>query len=242
MEREEVLRLRHGLPQNPGVAAAARRRQEIATRGIGKRNSARTQARILKAATEEFCRHGLSGARVERIAKRASANMRMLYHYFGGKERLYAVVLERMYAKIRGEEAQLNLEHVDPVEGMVRLADFTFSHFARNPEFIQLIATENMLKGKYLQKSKTIPALTMPLENAIRHLLRRGEEAGVFRAGVDPVQLYVTITAVSYLHVSNRYTLSAMFRKNLADPKWLATRRAHARDVVISYLRARAPD
>lgn len=208
----------------------------MATTAVTRRNPARTRARILKAAVDEFCRHGFSGARVERIARRAGFNPRMLYHYFGGKEKLYLAVLESAYARIRGEEAQLELSHLDPLEGMVTLVDFTFSHFLRNPDFITLIANENMLRGKFLRRLPHIPEMTLPLVTAIRGLLERGERQGIFRPGVDPVQLYVTITALGFLHVSNRYTLSTMFGQDLADPAWLEARRTHAREVVLRYL------
>ncbi|MFZ1908100.1 MAG: helix-turn-helix domain-containing protein, partial [Burkholderiales bacterium] len=49
------------------------------------RDSERMRQRILEAATADFARHGLAGARVDRIAARAGANKRMLYYYFGSK-------------------------------------------------------------------------------------------------------------------------------------------------------------
>ncbi|MEE8273466.1 MAG: TetR/AcrR family transcriptional regulator [Alphaproteobacteria bacterium] len=201
-----------------------------------RRDPERTRENILKAAQVEFCRKGLSGARVERIATRAGANMRMLYHYFGNKEGLYLAVLERVYERIRSEERKLDLGHLDPVEGMTRLVDFTFSHFARNPDFMTLLGNENLLRARYLKRSKKMPAMTSPLVAAIGDLLGRGEREGVFRSGVDPIQLYVSITALSYLHVANRHTLSTIFRRDLADPDWLEARRAHAREMILGSL------
>src|SRR3954452_22537519 len=87
-----------------------------AFRGRGLRDAGRTQATILAAATREFAQHGMSGARVDRIAARAKTNKRMLYYYFGNKEGLFLAVLESAYARIRDAETQLSLLDVTPPE------------------------------------------------------------------------------------------------------------------------------
>ena len=202
-----------------------------------KRSATRTQERILSAAEIEFCQNGLMGARMDKIAKRSRSNMRMIYHYFGSKEKLYLACLERIYIRIRTEEERLDLKNLSPVEGMSRLIEFTFDHLLKNPEFVYLVMNENLLRGRYLKKSKRVPALTLPLVDALEDLLVRGADAGEFRKDVDPVHLYTTILAVSNIHISNRYTLSTMFQMNLADPDWLKERQEHARDVILGYLR-----
>lgn len=209
-----------------------------AVRGKRKRDSALTKESILRAATFEFCRNGLGGARVDAIAHRAKANMRLLYAYFGDKNGLYLAALEHVYAEIRAAEQQLNLDSLDPALAMQELLDFTFTFFQNHQDYIALINNENLQRGKNLRKSDKITALTQPLVASIESILLRGEAAGVFRSGVDPVQLYVTITAFSYFHVSNRFTLSAMFDKDLSDSKWLEQRRSHAQDVIATWLTA----
>ncbi len=203
------------------------------------RNAERTQATILAAATQEFAQHGLSGARVDRIAARAGTNKRMLYYYFGGKEALFLAVLEAAYGEIRGAERRLDLTHREPVEGMRELVAFTWRHFVAHPEFISLLATENLHRAKHLKRSARIRSLHSPLVAAISDLLERGRRAGVFRGDVDPVQLYVSIAALSYFYLSNAHTLSTIFGRDLLAPKAKATRRAHVADLV---LRALAPD
>jgi AcrR family transcriptional regulator len=193
---------------------------------------------ILEAARSEFCQHGFNGARVERISRKSKTNMRMIYHYFNNKEGLYLAVLESMYGEIRNQEKQLDLAHADPLEGIRKLILFTFDFFAARREFIALISNENILKGKYLKRLPSIQATTVPLVGAIRDLLVRGARQGIFRSGVDPVQLYVSIVAQSQVHISNRYTLSVLFNKDLTDSDWLAERRTHALEMVIDYLTA----
>jgi AcrR family transcriptional regulator len=203
-----------------------------------KRDSALTREAILRAATIEFCRNGLGGARVEAIANRAKANMRLLYQHFGDKYGLYLAVLEHVYAEIRAAERQLQLDDLDPVAAMRELIDFTFTFFQNHQDYIALINNENLQRGRFLRKSPKITELTVPLVNSIEGILRRGKTADAFRSGVDPIQLYVSITAFSYFHVSNRYTLSAMFDKDLGDPKWLDARRRHAQDIIMTWLTA----
>jgi len=201
-----------------------------------KRNPARTREAILKAAVGEFCRNGFTGGRVEAISKRSGTSMRLLYHYFGDKEGLYTAVLERVYTQIRAEERRLDLGKVEPIEGMIRLIDFTFTFFAAHPDYVTLLNSENMLRGRFVRKSRAVRPLTLPLLAIITDLLARGRRSGAFRADVDPVQLYVSIIALSYFHVSNRFTLSAMFDQDLSDPGWIELRRAHAQDLILAWL------
>lgn len=201
-----------------------------------KRNAEETRERLMLAATQEFCERGYDGARIERIAKNARCNIRMAYHYFEGKEGLYLAVLERVYSELRQKEKELNLEHLDPTSGMRRLIEFTFDHMGAHPEFIKLVVNENLLSGRMLQKSSKVAHETTPLVGMINSALERGEKVGVFRPGVDPMQLYVSILSLSFVHISNRYTLSIIFEKDLGEPKWLQERRTHAADVIMSYL------
>ena len=202
-----------------------------------RRNAAETRERILKAAMEEFCAKGFDGARMDRIVEYAGCNIRMAYHYFGDKEGLYLTVLEDVYNQLRSRERKLDLKHMAPEDGIKALIEFTFDHMANHPEFVSLISNENTMKGKFLHQSKNVPKTTTPLVQAIRDLLKRGQKAKVFRRGVDPVQLYVSILSLSYVHISNRHTLSIIFHQDLEDTKWLRTRRKHACDIIIGFLR-----
>jgi AcrR family transcriptional regulator len=197
-----------------------------------RRNAAGTRDRVLKAAIVEFCRHGYDGARMDRVAKGAGSNIRMVYHYFHSKERLYLAVLEHIYSEVRSKEAALNLRDHEPMDGMLALVDFTFDHLLDHPEFIELIRNENLLRGKYVKKSAFVPKAALPLVDTIRDLLGRGVRHGIFHPGLDPIQLYVSILSLCFIHLSNRYTLSIMFKRDLAERRWLNQRRRHVRDFV----------
>ena len=199
-----------------------------------------TRDRVLRAGIVEFCRHGYVGARIDQIARRAGCNMRMIYHYFGSKEKLYVAALERVFGELRLEESRLHLAHLDPVTGVLALVDFTMDHLGRHPEFIALLGNENLLRGRYLRRSHVVPRASAPLLEAIRDLLERGRATGAFDRDVDPLQFYVSILSLCYVHVSNRYTLSITFNRDITDPGWLDGRRRHVQQMVLAYLCAPA--
>jgi TetR/AcrR family transcriptional regulator len=216
----------------PKVAKQSKRKQTE----IRSRDPDRTSRAILDAARVEFCQHGFNGARIERISRRSKSNMRMIYHYFGNKEGVYLSVLESVYSDIRNQELKLDLANSAPLEGMRRLILFSVDFFAKRSDFIALISTENILKGRFLKRLPSIQAMSTPLIDAIRVLLHRGEKEGVFQAGIDPLQFYVSIVAQSQLHISNRYTLSILFNQDLTDQDWLRARREHTVEMLLTYL------
>ena len=204
---------------------------------MSRRNPVRNQERILQAATEEFARYGLGGARVDRIAARAGANKRMLYYYYGNKEDLFLAVLEASYARIRRAEMSLHLLDLDPVQGMRRMVEFTWNYYLKHPEFLTLLNSENLHRARHLKRSRDIAAMHSPLIALLRDLLLRGERAGKFKKGVDPVQLYISIAALGYFYLSNRHTLSTIFERDLLAPKSKAERLKHMTELVLGYLR-----
>lgn len=200
------------------------------------RDAAATSERILRSAIAEFAQNGYAGARIDAIARGADANMRMLYHYFGSKDALYVRVLETVFDDIRIQEQRLKLNNMAPLEAMVKLFDFTFTHFAANPLFVRILASENLLGAKFLRQSTRVSTLSSPLLLAIKEVLSRGEDEGVFRRGIDPLQLYVSMVAMSYVHISNAPTLSHLFGANLSSPSWKTRRRRHTTEMMIAFL------
>lgn len=203
---------------------------------VRSRNPERTRAEILSVAVREFAEHGFHGARVERITRAAKCNARMIYHYFGGKEQLYLAVLDSVYAAIRNREGQLRFGTADPGLEARRLVEFTFDYFSENGDFLKLIRNENLLNGKYIKRSQMIRDMSQPFITAIGELVERGHAAGLFARKPDPVQLYVTVVALSAHHLNNAATLGTVVGQDLTDPAWQAERRDHAVEVVLTYL------
>ncbi len=204
---------------------------------MAKRNPERTRKRILDAATVEFSAYGLSGARVDAIADRAKANKRLIYHYYNSKDDLYLAVLERIYEEIRGHEHDLRLEDAEPEEAMERLVAGTFDYYIENPHFIALLNNENLHRAEHVKKSPKIKALHSPLVEQLRKILDLGAAKGVFRSDIDPVHLYISIAGVGYFYLSNIFTLSAIFDRDLTTKSAVSIRRTHVVDVIMSYLK-----
>lgn len=202
------------------------------------RQPERTRERILEAATAEFAASGLGGARVDAIARRAGANKRMIYHYFGSKEDLFLAVMERTYEHIRRRESELNLEALPPEAAMRKLVKFTFNYFSENPHFVTLLNSENLHRARHIRRSRRVEEINSPVIAALRGLLARGRAEGVFRAGVDPTQLYISVAGICYFYFSNVHTLSTIFARDLLAPAALAERERHVTDVILGYLRA----
>ncbi|MCE2737356.1 MAG: TetR family transcriptional regulator [Rhodobacter sp.] len=179
------------------------------------RDAEATKARILDAAKREFAKNGLGGARVDVIAEKARANKRMIYHYFGSKEGLFQTILENAYVDIRTAEQKLNLDHLAPKEALERLVRFTWDYYLKNPEFITLVNSENLHRAKHLKKSEVIKVVSRKFVSMVGGILERGVASGDFRAGIDPVQLNITIAAIGYYYLTNRFTGSIVFERDL---------------------------
>jgi AcrR family transcriptional regulator len=197
-----------------------------------------TKKKILKAAKREFALHGLGGARVDVIAEKAGANKRMIYHYFNSKEQLFQTVLEAAYMDIRAQEQKLNLDHLSPREALERLVRFTWSYYLKNPEFITLVNSENLHRARHMKNSENIKDVSRKFVNMVDDILKRGAADGSFRTGVDPVQLNITIAAICYYYLTNRYTGSILFEKNFMAPKALEERLEFNLETITRLVRA----
>jgi AcrR family transcriptional regulator len=216
------LSVRTNLARAPRVALPARPR-----RGR-RRNAEATRGRLLRAAIAEFAEKGYSGARVDAICRSARSNPRMIYHYFGGKAALYIAVLEKVLGELRREELKLDIEHVPPVDGIMQLFEFIQAHFATHPELISLLSGENLLRGRFLRQSRKVQIISSPLLGSIERLLRRGEALNCVQPGLDPLQLYVAMVALSSYHRSNAHTLSVIFSTDLLKASWQAAQKKQA--------------
>ena len=232
------------IDKSPASGARGRRAGGGATQ-VRKRPSRRsntrdpesTSAAILAAAIQEFTERGYEGARVDNIASRAGVNKRMLYHYFGNKQALYVAVLEGTYTAIRTAEHGLHLTDRDPIEGMTDLVRFTWRYYLAHPEFLSLLNTENLHRAKFLKRSARIFELNSPLIERISALLERGVEQGVFRDDLDALKVYVSIAALGFFYLSNRWTLSTVFRRDLTTKEEIEAWGQHMVDVTLSFLR-----
>jgi AcrR family transcriptional regulator len=200
------------------------------------RNPEDSRERIMQAAYKEFAAHGLGGARVDRISQQAGINKRMLYHYFGNKDDLFGAVLEANYAHKRASEQAMRLETEDPREAIRKLVTLTWNYYIDHPEFMNLLNSANLHQARHVQASSSVKKMRNPFIQMIGSILDNGVKAGVFKPGVDPVQLYISIAGLSYFYLSNQHTLSAIFGRKLLSKAAKTKRLDHMVDMALSYL------
>lgn len=206
-------------------------------RAVAARDADATKRRILQAARTEFARFGLGGARIERIAEAARTNKRMLYYYFGNKEGLFLAALEATYEDIRAAERKLDLESLAPLKAIERLVRFSWDYLVEHPEFRLMVASENLHLAKHLKRSKQIQAVNSPAIATIAKILRRGARDGTIRPGIDPFQLHISIAALGYFYLSNAYTLSVTFGRDMLAKTEMKQRVEHVVELVLAGLR-----
>ena len=198
-----------------------------------KQDPAGVRKNILAVAMTEFAANGLSGARIDEIAAKTNTSKRMIYYYFGDKEGLYGRVLEEAYRQVRAGEQDLELDHLPPVEALKRLAEFTFDHHSRHPDFIRIVMIENIHHGEYMEKSELIRLLNAGAIQKLEAICRRGRETGLFREDVTPLELHWHISALSFFNVSNRATFSRIFGDDVFKADGQRTLRAHMVAMVV---------
>jgi AcrR family transcriptional regulator len=202
-----------------------------------KNDPEKTKRDILQVATKEFARDGYNGARVDAIAARTSTTKRMIYYYFGGKEQLYIAVLEGEYAKIRNYEADLGLDALPPEAAIRRLTEFTFDYDHANPDFVRLVAIENIHHARHLAKSKLIRNVNATIVATIKRILDRGRRDGSFRASVRPVDVHMLMSALCFFHVSNLHTFGTIFGRNFLAPHVRRQHKTLVADFIVHLLK-----
>jgi len=218
-----------------GAIDVARADDDVAAaRPVRSNDPDQTKRDIIAVATEEFAGKGLAGARIDEIAARTRTSKRMIYYYFGSKEGMYVAVLEAAYRDIRSIEHDLNVDHLSPTEALRALVRFTFDRHQDNPAFVRLVCNENLHYGRFVRQSGEIARLNKPAIDTVRSIVQRGKEAGVFRPDVDVVDLHMTISALCFYSVSNRYTFATIFEADMTSPAALAARRASIVDTVVA--------
>lgn len=194
-------------------------------------------ADILEVAMREFAEKGLAGARIDDIAEAMRTSKRMIYYYFGSKEGLYIRVLEEAYRRMREIEADLHLDDLPPEDALRKLVGFTVDYQLANPDFIRLVMTENIHRGEYLAQSQAIQGLNVPAIEGLRRVYERGVKAGVFRTGIDAVDLHMSISALSVFNVANRHTFSLIFQRDLESPAAQIARRDSIIEMIVRFVR-----
>ncbi|WP_063914311.1 TetR/AcrR family transcriptional regulator [Pseudomonas sp. p21] len=201
-----------------------------------KNNPEKTREDILQAAIHEFVQQGLAGARVDAIAERTATSKRMIYYYFGSKEQLYCECLIKLYGDIRKTEQSLDLESLPAEQAIRRLVEFTFDHHDRNVDFVRIICTENIHYGEYVKQSPAIREMSSLVLQALGNTLRRGVQEGVFRSGIEVIDLHMLMSSFCFYRVSNRHTFGEIFQIDLSDEQVKLRHKVMICDAVLRYI------
>ncbi len=201
------------------------------------RDADATREQVLQAAMREFAEKGLHGARVEEIASHTSTSKHMIYYYFGSKDGLYAAVLDRVYADFRLVEDSAFTEEGEPLDMLATLVGSAFDSHVENPYRVRILMSENLDRGRHVQTMDHSSQRSLVLSTTEK-LIKRGESLGVFRPGLDALQVHMSISALSFYFVSNAYTFSHVFEYDMADPNVRSTRRAEVIETILSRCRA----
>jgi AcrR family transcriptional regulator len=188
-----------------------------------------------------FARHGYDGGSVEKISKAAQSVDRMIYYYFGNKEGLFVAALEEIYRRFNEAEAKLSLDLEDPVSALSTVIRFVLRYYREHPEFVSLLNSENLHRGKHIGKSARAREFSSPAVGTTDLVLSAGVARGLFRAEVTARDLYLLVAAAGYFHQSNRFTLSAFLGENLEAPAVVARWEAFVLDMVLRGLAVDTP-
>ncbi len=197
----------------------------------------RTREDILRVATLEFSEKGLAGARVDEIAEKTNSSKRMIYYYFGGKDELYRAVLERAYSGIRAQEEDGNFESLPAVEALKAHINHAFDYHSDHPEFVRLVMNENILSGVHVGKIDSVKERNRRVIDSTQAIIDKGLREGVFRDGIDAFDLHMTISALCFYNVSNRYTLATVFGRDIASLEAREQRKQSVIETVIASVR-----
>jgi TetR/AcrR family transcriptional regulator, upper aerobic nicotinate degradation pathway regulator len=211
------------------VTKPATRSRPAKTGGVRAAAAQATRESILKAATKVFAKHGYDGGSIERISTAAKSYDRMIYYYYGSKEGLFIAVLESMYRRFNEAEARLKLDGLSPPDAMNAIIRFICGYYRRHPEFITLLNTENLHRGRHIAKSPSAGEHSAPAVGVIATVLASGAAAGLFRPDVAARDIYLMVASMGYFYLSNRFTLSAFLGEDLESAEAMA----HWEDFII---------
>lgn len=202
----------------------------------------KTRDAILKAATRVFARNGFTDGKIESISRMSRTHDRMIYYYFGSKAQLFVEVLEAAYEKMNEAEAKIDIDLQEPVAALTTIVHFVWQYYLDHPEFITLLNSENLLKGRHIKKSVRASQLSSPAVAILDDLLRSGVDKGLFRPDKSARDLYIEIAALGYFYLSNRYTLSVFLSADLRGKGELEHWKSVITDTVLRSVLLRLPE
>jgi TetR/AcrR family transcriptional regulator len=166
------------------------------------------RAKVLQAAIDEFAEHGLSGARVDRIATRAGANKQLIYYYFGDKDGLFDAAVRTMTDRFGEVRAQIPAPHAERPAGY-------FKSFAEDQTFLRILQWEALAIGEGTAVEEESRAAYARSGVAA---LKADQKAGIIPSDLDAAQLFLSFQALA----AHPFAFTQMTRfitgRNASDP------------------------
>jgi len=228
------------MPSTPTRPNKSARTDAGRTPGVRALAAQATRDSILKAAIKVFAKSGFAGGRVEQISRTAKSFDRMIYYYFGSKEKLFIAALEEIYRRFCEAEAKVDLDLEHPTEALRTVILFMWTYYQKHPEFITLLNSENLHRGVHISKSMRARDYSAAAISILDKVLKSGIRKKVFRADVEARDVYLMIASLSYFYLSNRFTLTAFLGENLETPLALAHWENFITDAVLRVVAARS--
>lgn len=196
-----------------------------------------SRKKILDTAIYLFSKKGFAGASVDEIVEMATVNKRMVYHYFGNKEKLFQAALATEYSKLEVLEIE-TLHPEEPIEKVLNdIVSAYFSFLQANPEFVNLILWENLNQGRNLDQMK-IPLSKSPMLDLLIKAVNAGKKNGAVRPEIDPRFLLISLIGNCMIYCSNRFTLSRALNIDLSSPKVLNQAKKAVADLLLNGIKA----
>jgi AcrR family transcriptional regulator len=172
----------------------------------------RTRRLLLDAASAEFASHGLAGARIGEISRRAGVSGERIYSYFGGKGALFDAVLAGRLDAALDAVAMSGYG----AEAIGEFAGRYFDAVAADPDLARLVAWEGLERGEVVavgERSKRAAHVVEAIMSALPHASRI-EAEGLFITVVTLCHAWQVLPNLSRV-VSGREADSVLRRRTL---------------------------
>lgn len=185
---------------------------------VAQRNPDLTRKKLLEAAIELFSAHGFHAVSVDQIVSSAQVNKRMVYHYFGSKDKLFEAALASVFNRLEAVEFDAVDRGRSPKSKLSRLLESYFDFLNREPEFTRLLLWENLEKGRHLNKDNHLLSKN-PFMQKFEAIIRDGIERGDFRKDLDVSHLLIHFIGLCFIYHSNRFSLTQTLSMDLGNSK-----------------------
>jgi TetR/AcrR family transcriptional regulator len=215
------------------ATSAARRKPRLGSRG----RPEQSRAAILQAATDEFAREGLAGARTDSIARAARVNKALLYYYFKDKDALYGAVLDEVFLGLTRAVYEVLDRDLPPGEKILAYAGTHLDYIASHIQYPPIVQAEMMTVRRTPSRhvEHIVKQYFRPLMGRLAKVIQQGIVSGEFRP-VDPMQFVPTMISAIVFYFLNAPVMRLVTGADPLSKERVAARRAAVLDFIAAAL------